>query len=96
MTAAAAATGKDIKVIGLIGTGHMLSHFYFLVIPPVLPLLKDEFSVPYAALGLIMGAFAIAAGVLQTPVGFLVDRIGARKVLIWGCFSSQRLSARSD
>lgn len=74
----------DFRVIGLVSFGHMLSHFYFLVMPPILPLLKAEFGVSYAALGLLMTGFAVAAGVVQTPVGFLVDRFGARKLLVWG------------
>jgi len=84
MARAGAELHRDLRVIGLVSFGHMLSHFYFLVIPPILPLLKAEFGVSYAALGLLMTGFAVAAGMVQTPIGFLVDRIGARKVLIWG------------
>ena len=86
MARLAADTVRDIRVIGLISFGHMLSHFYFLVLPPILPLLKSELDVSYTALGALMSAFALAAGIAQTPVGFIVDRVGARIVLVAGLF----------
>jgi predicted MFS family arabinose efflux permease len=75
---------QEIKVIGLISFGHMMSHFFFFVMPPLFLSLKQEFDVSYAVLALPMAAYALAAGVTQTPVGFLIDRIGARKLLILG------------
>jgi FSR family fosmidomycin resistance protein-like MFS transporter len=36
-------------VVGLIGAGHFLSHFYLLTLPPLFPLLKAEFGVSYIA-----------------------------------------------
>ena len=80
----AAFPSQEIKVIGLISFGHMMSHFFFFVMPPLFLSLKQEFEVSYAVLALPMAAYALAAGVTQTPVGFLIDRIGARKLLILG------------
>jgi MFS family permease len=68
----------------VIATGHFFSHFYMLVLPPLFPILKSEFGVSYTALGALITAFALASGLLQLPVGFVVDRIGARFVLIGG------------
>ncbi|MDC0032944.1 MFS transporter [Alphaproteobacteria bacterium] len=75
---------QEIKVIGLISFGHMMSHFFFFVMPPLFLSLKQDFDVSYAVLALPMAAYALAAGVTQTPMGFLIDRIGARKLLILG------------
>jgi len=83
-TAALSTNRRDVKVIGLISTAHMFSHAYTIVLPPLYPLLKEEFGVSYAALGFVMTAFSIASGIGQTPVGFLVDRIGGRGLLIGG------------
>ncbi len=71
-------------IIALIGIGHAASHFAFLTVQPLFPLLKVEFGVSYAALGLIMTAMSVASGIGQIPAGFLVDRIGARPVLVAG------------
>ena len=54
------------------------------VLPPLYLVLKTEFEVSYAVLALPMAFYAVAAGITQTPVGFWVDRVGARKLLIIG------------
>jgi MFS family permease len=75
---------RDARVIGLVASGHFVSHFYMLVLPPLFPLIKAEFEISYTALGAVVMAFAVASGSSQLPVGFLVDRIGARGPLIAG------------
>jgi FSR family fosmidomycin resistance protein-like MFS transporter len=77
---------RDVRIVGVISFGHMLSHFYFLVLPPILPLLKQELHVGWVELGALMSGFALAGGILQTPVGFLVDRFGGRLVVSLGLF----------
>ena len=77
-------TARALKVTGLIGTGHLFSHVFYMTMPPLFPLLKAEFDVSYTALGLLMSVFMIATGVGQTPMGFVVDRLGGRVVLIAG------------
>ena len=84
MTHAAALPARDVKAIGLISTGHFFSHLYFLILPPLFPILYHEFGVSYTALGLIVAGFNVASGVGQTPIGFLVDRMGGRALLIAG------------
>lgn len=75
---------SDVRVIGLIGVAHFFSHFFQLTLPPLFPLLKSVLGVPYVALGLAMSVFYAASGIGQTLSGFLVDRIGAHRVLLSG------------
>ena len=75
---------RDVHVIGLIAVAHFFSHFFQLTLPPIFPLLKTVFGVPYVALGLAMSVFYGASGIGQTLSGFLVDRIGAPRVLLGG------------
>ena len=75
---------SDAKVIGLVGGAHALSHFFQLALPPLFPLLRDEFGVSWSLLGALMGAFYVASGVSQFAAGFAVDRFGARPVLYGG------------
>jgi MFS family permease len=63
---------------------HFFSHFFQLTLPPLFPLLKSVLGVPYVALGLAMSVFYAASGIGQTLSGFLVDRIGAHRVLLSG------------
>jgi MFS family permease len=75
---------SDAKVIGLVGGAHALSHFFQLALPPLFPLLREEFGVSWSLLGALMGAFYVASGVSQFAAGFAVDRFGARPVLYGG------------
>ena len=75
---------SDVRVIGLIGAAHFFSHFFQLTLPPLFPLLEDVLGVPYVALGLAMSVFYGASGIGQTLSGFLVDRVGAHRVLLGG------------
>jgi MFS transporter, FSR family, fosmidomycin resistance protein len=78
----AAPARHDLKVISLIGAGHFVSHFYILLLPPLFPLLKSEFRVGYVALGFALAVLNTVTALTQAPVGFLVDRFGARGILI--------------
>ena len=85
MTATVGAPGRrDTRVLGLVGAGHFLSHFYILSLPPLFILLKAEFDVSWTAIGLLATLFMAANGISQVPMGFLVDRVGAPRVLIGG------------
>jgi FSR family fosmidomycin resistance protein-like MFS transporter len=75
---------SNLRVNAVIGTGHFLSHFYQLCLPPMFLAWQVDFHVTFAELGLSMALMACAAGLLQTPVGFLVDRHGARPFLVGG------------
>ncbi len=46
--------------------------------------MRAEYGVSYTEIGLALAAFNIVSTVLQTPVGFLVDWLGARILLIAG------------
>ncbi|HZF76675.1 MAG TPA: MFS transporter [Acetobacteraceae bacterium] len=78
------AVSHDARVITLIGTGHFLSHFYVLCLPPLFLVWREEFGVSYAELGLSVALMSGVTAALQTPVGFLVDRHGARPFLVGG------------
>ena len=82
--AAAAARPTDARVIGLVGAAHFVSHIYIMVLPPLFPFVRADFGVTYTELGVAIALFNILTGFLQTPAGFLVDRLSARAVLIGG------------
>jgi MFS family permease len=83
-TPEAAGAGQDARIIALIGTGHFLSHFYMLCLPPLFLVWRDEFGASYAELGLTVALMSGTTALLQTPVGFAVDRYGARPFLVGG------------
>ncbi len=84
MTAAVPSAGDTVRVVSLVSVVHMTSHIYHQALPPLFPILSVEFGVSYTALGLVMTAFSLASAFGQIPVGFLVDRIGGKVVLVSG------------
>ena len=75
---------RSTRVNLLIGNGHFLSHFYVLCLAPLFLAWQNAFDVSFAELGLTVALMSGTTAVLQTPVGFLVDRYGARRFLIGG------------
>jgi MFS family permease len=75
---------KDATVIGLISFAHGMSHFYQLLLAPLFPFIKDELGVSYAALGFLVALFYTLSALFQPVAGFVVDRYGARSVLLGG------------
>ena len=84
MSASTTEFRHDAEVIGLVGFAHLFSHFLQLMLAPLFPLLKEEFGVGYAALGLMVAVMYTVSGISQTMAGFIVDRYGARRVLLFG------------
>ena len=75
---------RDAKVISLITMAHFVSHLHALLLPPVFVLVKDSFGVGYTEIALALTGYNIVSALLQTPAGFLVDRIGPRIMLTGG------------
>ncbi len=75
---------QDIKVVGLVSSAHFMSHFYQIVLPPLFPLLKGAFGVGYAELSIVMSLMYATSGLMQTPAGLIVDRLGPAWVMIGG------------
>jgi MFS family permease len=74
----------SVRTLVLVSTAHWVSHFHMLVLPMLFPFLKDQLGVGYIELGFALTVFAVVSGLTQAPVGYLVDHIGARKILLIG------------
>lgn len=87
MTGAAAAQPlrrREARAVGLVTAAHFLSHFYQFVLPPVFALMAARLGVGFTEMGLAVTVFSVATGLSQTPAGFLVDRLGAPRLLALG------------
>ncbi len=71
-------------VVSLISLAHFCSHLFILTLPPLFPLMRQDFQVSYAALGGITAVFGIVSALTQYPLGVIVDRFGAKYILIPG------------
>jgi FSR family fosmidomycin resistance protein-like MFS transporter len=65
-------------------SGHFFSHFMSLALPPLIPFWREDFALSYTGLGLILTLYAVGTGIMQIPMGFVVDRIGALPVVVTG------------
>ena len=72
------------RAVAVVSTAHFTSHFYLLLLPPLFPLLREFYGVGYTELGFAISVFSIVTACTQAPVGFAVDRFGARRILAAG------------
>lgn len=75
---------KDAEVISLVGLAHGTSHFFHLLLPSLFPWLMRDFGLGFTQAGALTTAFYVTSGTGQAAAGFLVDRLGARRVLASG------------
>jgi len=87
MTQAVSAPARrlsEFRIIAPVCAAHFLSHYYMIVLAPLFAFVRADYGVSYTDLALAVTAFNVVSALLQTPAGFLVDRYGARLVLIAG------------
>jgi MFS family permease len=77
-------TDTAMRTLGAISAAHWVSHFHMFVLPMLFPFLKEQLGVGYIDLGFALTVFAVVSGLTQAPIGYLADRIGARKILLMG------------
>ena len=72
------------QAIALVSSAHFVNHFQNLVLPPLFPFLKAALGIGFVQLGLALTVANILSVVAQLPIGYLVDRIGSRRMLVLG------------
>ncbi|MBS7643545.1 MFS transporter [Candidatus Bathyarchaeota archaeon] len=60
-----------------------------MIVPPLLPLIKEDFQLTYTQIGLIATSFYLTYALMQIPSGILADRINRKWIIAPGiiCFS---------
>jgi MFS transporter, FSR family, fosmidomycin resistance protein len=79
-----ASRAPSSRIVGAVSAAHFVSHYYILLLAPLLPFVRAAYHVSYTEIGIALAAFNIVSAALQTPAGFLVDWLGARVLLICG------------
>jgi MFS family permease len=73
-----------LRTLSLISIGHWVSHYYLFLLPMLFPFLKAQLGVGYIELGLAITVTGVVSALTQTPLGYIVDHLGARKILLLG------------
>lgn len=71
-------------IVGTVSLAHFFSHLFLLAYPPLFPLLATEFDASTTQLGLLITAIYVPQLLLQFPLGEVVDRVGAKWILVSG------------
>lgn len=75
---------QEATLLGQVASAHFVSHFHIMTLPALIPLLPAHLGVSFIELGFALTAFNLVSLIVQTPLGFLTDRVGARRMLIAG------------
>ncbi|MBV1706684.1 MAG: MFS transporter [Hyphomicrobiales bacterium] len=71
---AAASAGPVMLILGAVSLSHFLNDMLQSLLPAMYPLLKSEFSLSFAEVGLITLVFQLTGSVLQPIIGTYTDR----------------------
>jgi FSR family fosmidomycin resistance protein-like MFS transporter len=85
---AAAREGTAFRVLGALSFSHFLNDMIQSLILAIYPLLKGEFSLSFAQIGLITLTYQITASLLQPVIGFYTDRHPQPRSLSFGMAST--------
>jgi len=72
------------RVLLICSVLHAMNHSYWNLIPPVIPLIMQEFGFGYSVAGLVISSFYLTYAIFQLPVGIFSDRIARRLLLAPG------------
>ena len=71
-------------IVLLFVVAHFSHHLLTALPVPLLPFIRNEFSLDYTRAALVVSAFAVPYGFSQLPAGWLGDRFGPRRLLLVG------------
>jgi len=73
---------KKLKILALMCLGHATSHWYIGVLMLVIPLIKQDLSLSFTEVGLIISVRSLAGAFGNTTSGFIVDLVGKRHLIL--------------
>ena len=68
-------------VVGIVGGSHVVNHMYFMLLPPIVPLLETDLGLSVGEVGIAIGLLGLMVSALQLPFGHLSDTKGRTPML---------------
>jgi MFS family permease len=73
-----------LVVLPLFVVAHFSHHIVSGMLTPLLPFIRDNFSLSYTEAGLLVSAYTLTYGIAQLPGGWLSDRLGPHHLITIG------------
>ena len=73
-------------VLAAFSVAHFAHHVTNSLLSALLPFIRDAFVLSNTQAGFAVTAYTIASGLTNAPLGVIADRMGARRVIVWGLF----------
>jgi MFS family permease len=73
---------RERQAVWLVALAHGVSHYYMFILVPLFAVFREQWGVSFVQLGIVLLVWNVFSVAAQTPMGFLVDRVGSRKLLI--------------
>jgi MFS family permease len=74
---------RETALLSLVSAAHFISHVHIMVLPALIPLLPTYFGVSFLTIGMALTVFNLVSLFIQTPMGFMTDRLGAWRMLMF-------------
>lgn len=74
---------RETALLSLVSAAHFISHVHIMVLPALIPLLPSYFGVSFLTIGAALTVFNLVSLFVQTPMGFITDRLGAWRMLMF-------------
>ncbi|MBN1857098.1 MAG: MFS transporter [Dehalococcoidia bacterium] len=81
LSRAASSLPPGLGLVLLFAVAHFSHHLVTALPVPLLPFIRDEFSLDYTRAALVVSAFSVPYGFAQLPSGWLADKVGPRPLL---------------
>jgi MFS transporter, FSR family, fosmidomycin resistance protein len=73
---------RYVALITTVSVAHLVSHIHIMTLPALIPLLPKHFGVGFVEIGVALTVFNVVTLLVQAPMGFLTDMLGARRLLV--------------
>lgn len=84
VAAEAASCPTRWSVVAVAVCAGIIGGFHIGKVPPALPIIRAELDASLVAGGWIMSMFAMTAAIIGAFTGMLADRVGHRRLMLWG------------
>jgi MFS family permease len=76
--------GYQVRVLAILALINFVNFAYRLIIPPLVPLLRAEFSLTSTKLAYLQGALQVVLAVTTIPLALLADRLNRARIITYG------------